>query len=80
MLEKLLLGRDEKYRHTILKSVARAHEMSFSDYVLKATENLVENTSPLLDTVSSMSATGMQQDNAVEELCANINKKSLIKE
>jgi len=43
MLEKLLLGRDEKYRHTILKSVARAHEMSFSDYVLKATENLVEN-------------------------------------
>ena len=43
MLEKLLLGRDEKYRHTILKSVARAHEMSFSDYVLKATKNLVEN-------------------------------------
>jgi len=41
MLEKLLLDRDEKFRHTILKTVARAHELSFADYVTKATINLV---------------------------------------
>jgi len=43
LLEKLLLGRDKKFRHTILKTVARAHEMPFADYVTKATTNLVHS-------------------------------------
>lgn len=43
MLEKLLLGRNESFRHTILKTVARAHEMTFVDYVTKATTNLVNS-------------------------------------
>jgi len=45
LLEKLLRGRNENLRHCILKSVARAHEMSFSAYVNKATSNLVLNGS-----------------------------------
>lgn len=45
MLEKLLVDRDKKLRHCILKTVARAHEMSFLDYVKKATTNLVLNGS-----------------------------------
>jgi len=43
LLEKLLLRRDKKFRHTILKTVARAHELSFVDYVTKATTNLVNS-------------------------------------
>jgi len=43
LLEKLLIGRNEDFRHCILKTVARAHEMSFVDYVIKATSNLVNS-------------------------------------
>jgi len=43
LLEKLLIGRNEDFRHCILKTVARAHEMSFVDYVTKATTNLVNS-------------------------------------
>ena len=38
-----MLRRDKKFRHTILKTVARAHELSFVDYVTKATTNLVNS-------------------------------------
>merc|ERR1719154_15499 len=43
LLEKLLIGRINKFRHTILKTVARAHEIPFADYVTKATTNLVRS-------------------------------------
>lgn len=40
VLEKILVTRDSSLQHTILKSVAKAHLMSFQDYAIKATSNL----------------------------------------
>ena len=45
MLEKLLVDKNKDLRHCILKTVTRAHEMSFTEYVNKATTNLVLNGS-----------------------------------
>merc|ERR1712059_154527 len=43
ILEQLLVEKDQKFRHTILKTVARAHELPFAEYVNKATAGLVAN-------------------------------------
>ena len=46
VLEKILVTRDSSLRHTILKTVAKAHLLSFKDYALKATSNLSYEFSP----------------------------------
>lgn len=43
ILEQLLVEKDQKFRHTILKTVARAHKLPFAEYVNKATAGLVAN-------------------------------------
>lgn len=43
VLEKLLIKRDVRYRHTILKTVTKSHLLSFPDYVRRATVNLVKD-------------------------------------
>merc|ERR1719233_1016098 len=43
--EKLLVDKNKNLRHCILKTVTRAHEMSFTEYVNKATTHLVLNGS-----------------------------------
>jgi len=40
VLEKLLVKKDPCLRHSILKTVARAHELNFKDYAVKATSKL----------------------------------------
>ena len=50
VLERLLMKRDPKYRHTILKTVAKSHLLSFPEYVRRATVNLVnEGMEPFAD-------------------------------
>jgi len=46
VLEKILVTRDSSLRHTILKTVAKAHLLSFKDYALKATSNLSSEFTP----------------------------------
>ena len=41
VLEYLLIRRNIKYRHTILKSVPKSHLLPFPEYAKKATVNLV---------------------------------------
>ena len=43
VLEYLLIKRDPKYRHTILKTVTKSHLLTFSEYVRRATVNLVND-------------------------------------
>ena len=43
MLEKILIQRDVKFRHTILKTVPKSHLLTFPDYVRRATVNLVKD-------------------------------------
>ena len=44
------MKRDPKYRHTILKTVAKSHLLSFPEYVRRATVNLVnEGMEPFAD-------------------------------
>ena len=50
VLERMLMKRDPKYRHTILKTVAKSHLLSFPEYVRRATVNLVnEGMEPFAD-------------------------------
>ena len=42
VLENLLVRRDPRYRHTILKTVSKSHLLSFPEYVSRATVGLVE--------------------------------------
>ena len=46
MLEEMLVGRDPRYRHTILKTVSKPHLLSFPDYVSRATAGLVSHGMP----------------------------------
>jgi len=46
VLEKILVTKDQSLRHTILKTVARAHQISFQDYAIKATSNLTVKFGP----------------------------------
>ena len=55
MLEKLLVDKNKNLRHCILKTVTRAHEMSFTEYVNKATTNLVLNGSLEAFTIEELS-------------------------
>lgn len=43
VLEKLLVSRSPEWKHTILKTVTRGHELEFPEYVQRATANLVAN-------------------------------------
>ena len=43
VLEHLLIKRDLKYRHTILKTVTKSHLLTFSEYARRATVNLVND-------------------------------------
>ena len=43
VLEKLLIKRNVRYRHTILKTVSKSHLLSFPEYVRRATVNLVRD-------------------------------------
>ena len=43
VLETLLRQRSDQWSHTILKTVARSHLLSFSEYVTRATFNLVRD-------------------------------------
>ena len=43
VLEKILIQRDVKFRHTILKTVPKSHLLTFPDYVKRATVNLVKD-------------------------------------
>lgn len=46
VLEKLLVFRDPALRHTILKTVAKAHLLSFEEYATKATSKLTLEIDP----------------------------------
>jgi len=46
VLEKLLVLKDRNLSHSILKTVARAHELPFRDYAIKATSNLPFSIDP----------------------------------
>ena len=43
VLEKLLIKRGDKYRHTILKTVPKSHLLPFAEYVKRATVNLIRD-------------------------------------
>jgi len=46
VLEKLLVNKDPKLKHSILKSVARAHQLPFKDYAKQATSKLPVSIDP----------------------------------